>query len=35
MARFALRMTKKGVVSEDDWRRFIHYIKTKEATDDD
>ena len=35
MARFALRMTKKGVVSEDDWRRFIHYIKTKEAIDDD
>ena len=35
MARFALRMTKKGVVSDDDWRRFIHYIKTKEANDDD
>ena len=34
MARFALRMTKKGVVSDDDWRRFIHYIKTKEAGDD-
>lgn len=34
MARFALRMTKKGVVNDDDWRRFIHYIKTKEAGDD-
>ena len=31
MARFALRMTKKGVVSDDDWRQFICYIKTKEA----
>ena len=35
MARFALRMTKKGVVSDDDWKRFIHYIKTKEGGDDD
>lgn len=35
MARFALRMTKKGVIGEDDWKRFIHYIKTKEANDDD
>ncbi len=35
MARFALRMTKKGIADENDWRRFIHYIKTKEAKDDD
>ena len=35
MARFALRMTKKGVVSDDDWKRLIHYIKTKEGKDDD
>ena len=35
MARFALRMTKKGIVDEDDWRQFIRYIKTKEAKDDD
>ena len=35
MARFALRMTKKGIVNEDDWRQFIHYIKSKEAKDDD
>ena len=35
MARFALRMTKKGVINEDDWRQFIRYIKVKEAKDDD
>lgn len=34
MARYALRMTKKGAVSDDDWRRFIHYINTKEAGND-
>ena len=31
MARFALRMTKKGVIGDDDWRQFIRYIKVKEA----
>lgn len=31
MARCALRMTKKGIASDDDWRRFIYYLKTKEA----
>ena len=31
MARCALRMTKKGIASNDDWRRFIYYLKTKEA----
>ena len=35
MARFALRMTKKGVINDDDWRQFIRYIKVKEAKDDD
>ena len=35
MARFALRMTKKGVVNADDWRKFIRYIKTKETKDND
>lgn len=35
MARFALRMTKKGLVNEDDWRQFIRYIKTKETKEDD
>ena len=35
MARFALRMTKKGVVNNDDWKQFIRYIKTKEAGKDD
>ncbi len=30
MARYALRMTKKGVVNDDDWKDFIRYIKTKE-----
>ena len=35
MARFALRMTKKGVIGDDDWRQFIHYIKVKETKDDD
>lgn len=35
MARFALRMTKKGLVDEDDWRQFIRYIKTKETKEDD
>ena len=35
MARFALRMTKKGVINEDDWRQFIHYIKVKEIEDND
>ena len=30
MARYALRMTKKGVVNDDDWKNFIRYIKTKE-----
>ena len=35
MARFALRMTKKGVVSDNDWRQFIHYIRTKETKEDD
>ena len=30
MARYALRMTKKGVVNDDDWKNFIWYIKTKE-----
>ena len=35
MARFALRMTKKGVIGEDDWRQFVRYIRTKEASDDD
>lgn len=29
MARYALRMTKKGVIGEEDWRRFIHSIKEK------
>ena len=31
MARCALRMTKKGIANDDDWRRFIYYLKTKEA----
>ena len=31
MARCALRMTKKGIASDDEWRRFIYYLKTKEA----
>lgn len=35
MARFALRMTKKGLVDENDWRQFIRYIKTKETNEDD
>ena len=35
MARFALRMTKKGLVNEDDWRQFIRYIKLKETKEDD
>ncbi len=35
MARFALRMTKKGVIGDDDWRQFIHYIKVKETKDND
>ena len=35
MARFALRMTKKGIVNEDDWRQFIRYIKLKETKEDD
>ena len=35
MARYALRMTKKGVVDEDDWRQFIRYIKVKETKDND
>ena len=34
MARFALRMTKKGVINEDDWSRFIYYIKIKEKDND-
>ena len=35
MARFALRMTKKGIVDNEDWRQFIRYIKTKEKKDND
>ena len=35
MARFALRMTKKGIVDNEDWRQFIRYIKTKERKDND
>ena len=35
MARFALRMTKKGVINEDDWRQFIHHIRVKETMDND
>ena len=35
MARYALRMTKKGVINDDDWKQFIRYIKTREAKDDD
>lgn len=35
MARYALRMTKKGIVDENDWKHFIQYIKTKEADFDD
>ena len=35
MARFALRMTKKGVINEDDWRQFIHHIRVKETKDND
>ncbi len=35
MARFALRMTKKGLVDDDDWRQFIRYIRTKETKEDD
>ena len=31
MARFALRMTKKGVINDDDWKQFIRYIKVKET----
>lgn len=31
MMRFALRMTKKGIATEDDWRRFIRYIRSKEV----
>lgn len=31
MARFALRMTKKGVINDDDWKQFIRYIKIKET----
>lgn len=31
MARFALRMTKKGIVTENDWRRFTYYIRSKEV----
>ena len=34
MARFALRMTKKRVISEDDWKCFFYYIKTKANHDD-
>ena len=34
MARFALRMTKKGVINENDWSRFIYYIKVKEKDND-
>ena len=26
MARFALRMTKKGVIDDGDWKRFIHQL---------
>lgn len=32
MARYALRMTKKGLVDDDDWRVFIKYIDTKETS---
>ena len=31
MARYALRMTKKGVINDDDWKQFIRYIRVKEA----
>lgn len=31
VARFALRMTKKGVINTNDWKRFAQYIKTKEV----
>lgn len=31
MARFALRMTKKGVINDEDWKQFIRYIKVKET----
>ena len=31
MARFALRMTKKGIINDDDWKQFIRYIKVKET----
>lgn len=31
MARFALLMTKKGVINENDWNRFIYYIKVKKT----
>ena len=30
MAWFSVSMTKKGVVNDDDWRRFIYCIKVKE-----
>ena len=29
MARYALRMTKKGIIDEEDWKHFIRYIKCK------
>ena len=31
MARYALRMTKKGIINDDDWKQFIRYIRVKEA----
>ena len=31
MARYALRMTKKGVIDEDDWKTFIRYIGYTDA----
>ena len=35
MARFALRMTKKGIINDDDWKQFIRYIKVKETEQHD
>lgn len=29
--RAAVRMTRKGIADEDDWRRFVYYLKAKEA----
>lgn len=35
MMRYALRLTKKGIATEDDWKRFIYYIRAKEKKAND